>query len=158
MERSETGAANTWSDIGFVAGAGSSSTRKNYSLTDAGIQLSKIYYYRLRQVDLDGNISYSNEIVVKVKDLQKDKLMMTSYPNPFKGLSTIKYNLPSGGGQVSLKVYDITGKEVSSLADGFQQSGLYTKEFNATRLSPGIYFCKLVFEGETIINRIMLIR
>lgn len=158
VERSETGAANTWSDIGFVAGAGSSSTRKNYSLTDAGIQLSKIYYYRLRQVDLDGNISYSNEIVVKVKDLQKDKLMMTSYPNPFKGLSTIKYNLPSGGGQVSLKVYDITGKEVSSLADGFQQSGLYTKEFNATRLSPGIYFCKLVFEGETIINRIMLIR
>ena len=157
VERSETGGQGNWQTIGFVAGAGTSSTKKDYSLTDKNILLNKIYYYRLRQADIDGNFSYSNEIVVRVKDLQKDKLLLTNFPNPFKTVSTIKYNIPYSG-MVSLKIFDIAGKEVSSIVNGFQQSGLYTKEFNAGGINSGIYFCKLVFDGETITNRIMLIR
>lgn len=157
VERTETNDQTGWASIGFVAGAGNSSTEKNYSLIDNNIQLDKIYRYRLRQVDLDANFSYSNEVVVRVKDIQKSKLLLTNYPNPFKSVSTVKYNLPNSG-MVSLKVFDITGKEVATLVNGFQQTGLYSKDFNAASLSNGIYFCKLSFEGETITNRIMLIQ
>lgn len=157
VERTETNDQSGWASIGFVNGAGSSTVEKNYSLIDQNIQLDKIYRYRLRQVDFDGNFTYSNEVLIRVKDAQKNKLLLTNYPNPFRSVSTIKYNLPSGG-NVSLKIYDMAGKEITTLASGFQQSGLYAKEFNATGLSSGIYFCKLVFDGETITNRIMLIR
>lgn len=158
VERTESTDQSGWKSVGFVNGAGYSNTEKNYSFIDPNIQLDKVYRYRLKQVDFDGNFSYSNEVVIRVKDMQKNKLMLTSYPNPFKTSATIKYNLPSGGNSVSLKIYDVAGKEVGTLVNGFQQSGVYTKEFNAAGLGAGIYFCKLVVDGETVIQRIMLIR
>ena len=157
VERSETGGQTGWQDIGFVAGTGTSSTRKNYSLTDNNVQLSNIYHYRLRQIDFDGRISYSNEIIIRVKDQYKDQLLLVNFPNPFKSTCTIKYNLPAAG-IASIKIFDVTGKEIVTLTDGFQQAGFYTRDFNAGRLSPGIYFCKLVSGGEAITNRIMIIR
>ena len=157
VERTETGNPSGWTSIGFVNGAGYSTVEKNYSLIDNNIQLNKIYSYRLRQVDFDANFSYSNEVVIRVKDLQKDQLLLANHPNPFTGIQIIKYNLPTSG-MVTLKIFDITGKEVRTLASGFHQSGLYSKEFNASNLSNGVYFCKIVFEGETITNRVMLIQ
>lgn len=157
VERSESGNQPNWISIGFVPGVGYSTIERSYSLIDNNIQLNKIYYYRLKQLDFDGNFSYSNEVVIRVKDLQKDQLLLSNHPNPFSGIQIIKYNLPAGG-MVNLKIFDIAGKEVGTLVNGFQQSGLYSKEFNATRLSNGIYFCKLSVDGESITNRIMLIR
>lgn len=157
VERTETGNPSGWASIGFVNGAGYSTVEKDYTLIDNNILLNKIYSYRLRQVDFDGNFSYSNEVVVRIKDLQKDQLLLANHPNPFSGIQIIKYNLPTSG-MVNLKIFDIAGKEVRSLASGFHQSGLYSKEFNAANLSNGVYFCKLVFEGETITNRVMLIQ
>ncbi len=157
VERSETGNQASWISIGFVNGIGYSTIERNYLLIDNNIQLNKIYHYRLKQLDFDGNFSYSNEVVIRVKDLQKDQLLLSNHPNPFNGIQTIKYNLPSSG-MVNLKIFDIAGKEVGTLVNGFQQAGLYSKEFNATGLSNGIYFCKLSIEGETITNRVMLIK
>jgi len=134
VERTETFDQSGWQSIGFVNGIGYSTTESNYALIDNNIQLDKIYRYRLKQVDFDGNYSYSNEIVIKVKDLQKTNLLLTSYPNPFNAVSTIKYNLPHSG-MVSVKVFDILGKEVGNLVSGFQQPGLYAKEFNAEKLN-----------------------
>ncbi len=156
IERNETNDQATWVNIGFVNGAGYSAIEKKYSLIDNQIQLSKIYRYRLRQVDFSGSFSYSNEVVIRVKDLQKDRLLLTNYPNPSRSISTIKYNLPSGG-NVTLNVFDMLGKDVAALVNGFQQSGIYSIEFNAGKLSKGIYFCKLSFEGETLTNRMIFI-
>lgn len=156
VERNETADQASWGNIGFIAGYGNSVVTKYYGLTDNHIQLNKIYRYRLQQIDMDGNFSYSNEVVVRVKDLQKDFLLLTNYPNPFKSLSTLNYNLPASG-IVHLKVFDILGKEVATLVNGFQRSGMYSTVFNAEKLGKGIYFCKLSFEGETITNRMILI-
>ena len=83
-------------------------------------------------------------------------MILTSSPNPFKQSTNIKYNLPKDG-VVSLKVYDISGKQVSVLVNGFQKAGLYTKEFKGEKLSSGTYFCKLIFAGETLTNQVLLV-
>jgi len=89
---------------------------------------------------------------VLAKDIKeyKDKPeaidIFNNYPNPFNAMTTIKYQLPEIGTQyfVSLKVYDILGREVVVLADGVKEAGYYTVEFDGSKLSSGIYLMRFV--------------
>lgn len=65
-----------------------------------------------------------------------------NYPNPFNPVTNITYYLPFNA-KVSIKVYNITGREIVTLADGFQSSGSYSVMFNASNLSSGVYFYRL---------------
>lgn len=65
-----------------------------------------------------------------------------NYPNPFNPSTNIKYRL-SGISNVSLKVYDVLGKEVATLVNEEKPAGSYEVKFDATGLSSGIYFYKL---------------
>lgn len=67
-----------------------------------------------------------------------------NYPNPFNPSTKIKYVIPNGvRNLVTLKVYDVLGKEVSTLVNEEKPAGVYEVEFNAEKLSSGIYFYKL---------------
>jgi len=65
-----------------------------------------------------------------------------NYPNPFNPSTKIAYSLPVSG-FASLKVYDVVGREVAVLVNGYQQSGRYNIQFNAQNLSSGMYFYQL---------------
>ena len=65
-----------------------------------------------------------------------------NYPNPFNPSTTIKFQVPSSG-IVSLKVYDVLGKEVATLVNEEKPAGSYEINFNASQLSSGIYFYKI---------------
>jgi hypothetical protein len=65
-----------------------------------------------------------------------------SYPNPFNPTTTIKYDLPEGG-NVSLIVYDVLGREVTNLVDGFEEAGYRAVTWNATTVASGVYFARL---------------
>jgi hypothetical protein len=65
-----------------------------------------------------------------------------NYPNPFNPQTNISYSLAAPG-DVMLKVYDILGKEVKTIINGFQHAGNYTVTFNAADLTSGIYFYEL---------------
>jgi hypothetical protein len=65
-----------------------------------------------------------------------------NYPNPFNPSTVIRYQLPVAG-HVSLKVYDMLGREVATLVDEFQPAGPYVKTLHATSLPSGIYFYTL---------------
>ena len=81
--------------------------------------------------------------------------IMQNYPNPFNPQTTIHYQLPVKT-QVSLKVFDITGHEVATLAKGEQAQGNYSVKFDGNNMSSGIYFYQLQ-TNEQILNKRMLL-
>ncbi len=68
--------------------------------------------------------------------------LFQNYPNPFNPRTTIKYGIPERT-FVELRIYDILGREVELLVNGEQEAGYYEIEFNATKLSSGIYLYRL---------------
>jgi hypothetical protein len=69
--------------------------------------------------------------------------LMQNYPNPFNPTTNIKYQIANNS-YVSLKIYDVLGKEVASLVNEFKNAGTYELTFNAGKLSSGIYFYKII--------------
>ncbi|HLF19406.1 MAG TPA: T9SS type A sorting domain-containing protein, partial [Bacteroidota bacterium] len=65
-----------------------------------------------------------------------------AYPNPFNPSTTIRYDL-SQDDYVKLKIFDVTGREIAVLVDGFQQGGQYMVQFNANGLPSGIYLYQI---------------
>ncbi|MEI7812470.1 MAG: YCF48-related protein [Ignavibacteria bacterium] len=76
-----------------------------------------------------------------------------NYPNPFNPSTTIRYSIPSDG-KVSLKVYNLLGREVVTLVNQNKVRGSYSVQFNAVNMSSGIYFYQLQVNG-SIINKKM---
>jgi hypothetical protein len=131
-----------WENIGFVDGHGNSNSPKNYSFKDNNLSYGKIQY-RLKQIDNDGKFEYSEIVDVNI-DLPLSFELSQNYPNPFNPTTKIGFRIPIGtSGIVSLKVYDILGREVATLVNEEKSAGIYEVEFNAESLSSGIYFYRL---------------
>jgi hypothetical protein len=80
-----------------------------------------------------------------------------NFPNPFNPSTEIRYSL-SRSGLVTLKVYDLLGREVAVLADGPQAAGEHTVRFGSTGLASGIYVYRLQAEGGALSRRMILLR
>jgi hypothetical protein len=80
-----------------------------------------------------------------------------NYPNPFNPTTKINFAIPKSG-MVSLKVYNILGKEVATLVNQNMTSGTYNYEFNASNLSSGIYFYKLDVNGFSQVKKMSLVK
>jgi hypothetical protein len=80
-----------------------------------------------------------------------------NYPNPFNPSTVINFTLPKAG-QVSLKVYDVTGREVQTIVNKSLQAGKYETRFDGAALNSGVYFYKLVTDGFTQTKRMILIK
>ena len=96
-------------------------------------------------------------------------MQIKAYPNPFNPTTTIGYSIPvslnplfvergNTEGFVTLKVYDVLGKEVATLVNKKQKPGNYSVTFNAFNLSSGIYFCKISSSGFTKTIKLILLR
>jgi tetratricopeptide (TPR) repeat protein len=83
--------------------------------------------------------------------------LFANYPNPFNPSTVIKYQLADAS-QVSLKVYDVMGREVATLVNSYQNKGSYEVTFNANGLASGIYFYKLNAGGKQFINKMLLMK
>ncbi|RJQ57265.1 MAG: T9SS C-terminal target domain-containing protein [Stygiobacter sp.] len=83
--------------------------------------------------------------------------LFSNYPNPFNPSTRISFTLKERG-KVSLKVYDILGKEVANLADGFFESGKHVTAFDGSNLASGVYFYRLVTPNATISKKMMLMK
>jgi hypothetical protein len=89
--------------------------------------------------------------------IPNEYFLSQNYPNPFNPLTVIEYFLP-GEVNVSLKVYDILGNEITTLVDKKQTAGLYEIEFNADALSSGLYVYILEAGSYRIVKKMMLIK
>lgn len=80
-----------------------------------------------------------------------------NYPNPFNPSTNIRFDVKNAS-FVSLKVYDVTGKEISTLVNENLKTGSYSVSFNASKLSSGIYFCLLEADGFRQTKQMMLVK
>ncbi|MCF8306081.1 MAG: T9SS type A sorting domain-containing protein [Ignavibacteriales bacterium] len=78
-----------------------------------------------------------------------------NYPNPFNPSTVIAYELPEQS-FVSIKVYDVLGKQVASLVNDVQNAGYHQVSFNAGNLSSGVYFYQMETPGFTTMNKMLL--
>lgn len=87
-----------------------------------------------------------NTTALGVKDnpdrLMKDIMLYPNYPNPFNPLTKIRYSIPSSQ-HVTLKVYDIVGREIMTLVDGIKPVGIHNELLDASLLPSGVYFYRL---------------
>jgi flagellar capping protein FliD len=80
-----------------------------------------------------------------------------NYPNPFNPSTTIRYTLASSG-PVSLKVYNLLGQEIATLANGFQKAGIYQVEFNGKGIASGIYFYRLHSQSTDLTRKMIFLQ
>lgn len=135
--------SSEWKSIGFIPGYGTSAEKHNYSYAD-NVKISGKYTYRLKQIDQNGQYSYSKEVEVVVTP--SEFMLYNNYPNPFNPSTTISYNL-SADAMVSLRVYNSIGELVTELFNGTQTAGFYELQFrsnsNGVNLASGIYLIEL---------------
>ena len=157
IQRKLNTATSSWTAIGFINGHGTVTEANSYSYEDniSNINASVITY-RLKQIDYDGTYSFSKEVNVSVGVIQKYELMQ-NYPNPFNPETKIKYSIAKNG-LVTIKVYNILGKEVAILLNHEQPAGSYEIMFSAQQLSSGVYFYTLHSGNFTQTKKLVLIK
>jgi L-ascorbate metabolism protein UlaG (beta-lactamase superfamily) len=80
-----------------------------------------------------------------------------NYPNPFNPVTVISYQLPAVS-NVILKVYDVFGREVTTLVNEKKPAGSYNVQFNASRMASGVYFYRLTTESFSQVKKMLLIK
>jgi subtilisin family serine protease len=134
--------------IGFVKAEGNSTLVKNYSFVDETISDGK-FYYRLKQVDLDGTFEHSPQVEVSFNQPAEFELFQ-NYPNPFNPSTKVRYSIPLRS-NIKLILYDLLGNMISKIFEGSVNEGVHevsisTNDFSS-QLSSSIYILKLETEG-----------
>lgn len=145
IERKSDG---NWGIIGYVGGNGTSTEKHNYSFRDKMVDpnANTKIYYRLKQIDYNGNYKYSDQIELSLVPAKFS--LSQNFPNPFNPTTKIKFTVPTEG-FVSLKVYDVIGNEVAELVKENRKSGTHEVTFDASDLSSGVYFYKINISGQS---------
>ncbi len=147
VQRSADGNTN-WETIANVTGAGNSQVVRNYSAFDAS-PLSGVNFYRLKQVDIDGNFKYSSIVSVSTN---LNTTGISILENPIYNTLTVNFNSPSAQ-MVTARLFDITGKQVSS--DTWSVSAGNSRQIfsNVSGLLQGMYILSIRNSaGEVLFN------
>jgi hypothetical protein len=125
-----------------------------YFYTDSGEPGDGFYFDDFRVVDYlnpaAGIVNISNEV-------PKQYALYQNYPNPFNPETKIKFDLPKAS-ELTIKVYDITGREVENLLNRKLEAGSYEYQWNASAYNSGVYFIKMQSAGFTAVKKVMLIK
>jgi len=144
-----------WNKVDFVEGHGNSNSVKHYSFTD-NVSLSGKYFYRLKQIDINGTFEYSNIIEVNIGVPNKFEVAQ-NYPNPFNPTTTISFSIPKKQ-SVKVIIYNSLGEIVQTLINKNLEAGIHTYNFDADNLGSGIYYYKVVAGNNIQIRKMMLLK
>ena len=143
-----------WEKIGFILGHGNSNSAKYYSFTD-NKPLNGKSQYRLKQIDNGGAFKYSKSIEVGSGFL--NYALAQNYPNPFNPSTVITYSIPTTS-NVKIEIYNMLGKLMKTLVNENQEAGSYKINFDASRLSSGIYYYKIQAGNFIKTKRMLLLK
>jgi hypothetical protein len=121
---------------------------------------SDIYLNAYRGTTLEWS-KKANDDIVGVKEtgssLPVSFMLYQNYPNPFNPSTVISYQLPVAS-HVTLKIYDILGKEVATLVDEKKAPGRYNVKFDGSRLASGVYFCRMTAGNYVSTRKLLLLK
>jgi len=155
FEVQKKSANSEWTNIGFVAGFGTTTEPKAYSFTDDKIAAGN-FTYRLKQIDFDGSYEYSNEINVLVSAPIKYRLDQ-NYPNPFNPSTSIKYSVAQDG-FVNISIFNLLGEKVATLVNSSILAGNYEVNFDASQLTSGVYFYSIEAGSFKAVRKMLLMK
>ena len=121
--------------IGKVAGHGTVSTQQKYQFTDNN-PVKGLNFYRLKQVDYDGNYTYSNVVTVTFENVAA---IFKVFPNP--AVKSVNISLPSSTATSVINVFDLNGKKV---LEKQISSNTVSQSLDVSRLAAGVYQVTLV--------------
>jgi hypothetical protein len=130
----------TFSVLDTVFGAGN-------TYVDKKVQLSQTYTYRVKAYSPTAETGYSNEMSLSLTGVKEETLpteysIRQNYPNPFNPSTTFTFSLPARS-FVSLKVFDVMGREVATIVADNLNAGTYARQWNAATMTGGVYFYRL---------------
>jgi hypothetical protein len=95
--------------------------------------------------------------IIKNEEIPTAYSLSQNYPNPFNPVTSINYAIPKQG-LVTLKIYDVLGREITTLVNDVKNPGYYTVDFNASSFGSGVYFYKITSNSFTDIKRMILVK
>jgi len=95
--------------------------------------------------------------ITPVSNIPEKFSLSQNYPNPFNPTTTINFSVPKSG-LVTLRVYDVLGKEVASLVNEVKNAGSYSVDFNGTELTSGTYFYRIEAGDFTDVKKMILLK
>lgn len=137
-----------------------------YTFVDTTIVESGVYEYRILQVDNDSLQYYSSPVLISFTPtsvLENSAFplgykLSQNYPNPFNPVTNIQFHVPEYC-FVSLRVFDVFGKEVQTLINGYVQPGYHRVEFDASHLASGIYYYQLkTLKSNRLMGKMILLK
>ncbi len=113
-----------------------------------------------QRIQSDGSLGNPPVSVAELSPIPQTTTLRPCYPNPFNGETRIGYSIAAGGKgvPVSLRVYDVLGREVGVVVDDVADPGEHTAPFNASGLASGVYFYSLRAGGVVQTKRMLLLR
>lgn len=127
-------------------GAGTTDSPKSYSFTDSKVKRGAVYSYKIQSVSIYGVKQDFNELsVTGVKSesgVPHSFALLQNYPNPFNPTTTVEYDVPYSS-RVTIIVYDVLGRKVTTLVSGTKTAGEYRISFNGARYASGVYFYRM---------------
>jgi len=142
-----------------LQGQGNSTTRHQYSYIDRAILPDQIYWYKLADVDFNGNRTFHGPVNASLSftNIPKEFKLYSNFPNPFNPETTIKFDIPESS-EVLLEIYNLAGQRVISLVNSFLKYGSYQYTWDADKMSSGIYLYRIKAKKFQDIKKMILIK
>ena len=146
-----------WKSVGLVSGSGTVNFPTDYDFKDRNVAIGN-YRYRLKQVDYNGNYEYFDLQQLVTVGIPVRFELGQNYPNPFNPSTKIYYKLHTSD-FTTLKVFDMTGKQIAVLVNKRQEAGTYEVNFSASQfgLTAGVYVYKLDSGGFSITKKMVVL-
>jgi hypothetical protein len=155
----ENGGDATWTEVGFVEGAGTTTESKRYRFMDREVPFAAdALRYRLKQVDTDGTTTLGGTVTVERAPVDAARLLPPA-PNPAREQVRVRFAVPEQdrGAQVALRLYDALGRQVRSARPDVR-TGRHVQSLDLSGLSSGAYFLRLTVGDQTDTQRLTVVR
>lgn len=151
IERSDD--AGDWKKVGTVKGSFNSMQVQYYSFTDKNLEPGT-YRYRLKQVDMNENFSYSNTIIVELLGGRNFQLAQNS-PNPLTQTARVEYYVPIPC-NLKIMLLDVSGRPIRQLVSGQKEPGRYQFTLEKKNLPAGVYLYRLTTDKISLTRKMIV--